>query len=149
MADLVPRRESGELVTLRGAIDHLFQESFVRPWAALFPSGTRIGMALDVYDQDDKIVVEATMPGVKPEDIDIRIQGDVLTIRSEAKQEKEVSKDRYSYKERSYGAVQRSLTLPSSVNADQAEAKLDNGVLKLSLPKVEQQRAKSVKVRSA
>ena len=149
MADLVPRRESGELVTLRGAIDHLFHESFVRPWAALFPSGTRTGMALDVYDQDDKIVVEATMPGVKPEDIDIRIQGDVLTIRSEAKQEKEVSKDRYSYKERSYGAVQRSLTLPSSVNADQAEAKLDNGVLKLSLPKVEQQRAKSVKVRSA
>lgn len=148
MADIVPRRE-GEIVTLRDAIDRLFQESFVRPWTTLFPSVTRTGMFLDVYDQDDKIMVEATMPGVKPEDIDIRIQGDVLTIKSEVKQEKNISEDRYTYKERSYGAMQRSITLPSAVNADKAEAKLENGVLKLSLPKVEEQRAKSIKVKSA
>jgi HSP20 family protein len=103
-------------------------------------------MALDVYDQDDAVVVEVTVPGVKPEDIDVRITGDVLSIRAESKQEKTVSEDRYSYKERSYGVMQRSITLPASVDPDKAEAKLEHGVLKLTLPKVEQQKARQIKV---
>jgi HSP20 family protein len=146
MADLVPRRESSDLMTLRDAVDRLFQESFVRPFSTLFPASARGAMALDVYDQDDAVVVEVTVPGVKPEDIDVRITGDVLSIRAESKQEKTISEDRYSYKERSYGVMQRSITLPASVDPDKAEAKLEHGVLKLTLPKVEQQKARQIKV---
>jgi len=147
MSSMVPRRQTGEMVSLRDAIDRMFQESFVRPWSAFMGTSVPEAMAVDVYDQDDKIVVEAAMPGVKPEDIDIRVQGDVLTIKAETKQEKDVSEERYTYKERSYGMMQRSVSLPSEVNADAAEASLDNGVLKLSLPKAEGVRTKSIKVK--
>ncbi|MHB0876950.1 MAG: Hsp20/alpha crystallin family protein [Anaerolineae bacterium] len=147
MSSMVPRREGGEMVSLRDALDRMFQESFVRPWSSFIGAGGRETMLIDVYDQEDKVVVEAAMPGVKPEDIDIRVQGDVLTIKAETKQEKDVSEDKYTYKERSYGVLQRSVTLPTEVNADQAEAILDNGVLRLSLPKTEEQRPKSIKVK--
>lgn len=149
MSELVPRGRSGEMVSLRDALDRIFQESFVRPWSSLMPAMGEGAMAVDVYDQEDRIVVEATVPGVKPEDIDIRIQGDMLTIKAESKQEKEVSEENYSYKERSFGVIQRSLTLPSAVKADEAEAKLEEGVLKLTLPKSEEQRPRSIKVKAS
>jgi HSP20 family protein len=149
MADLVPRREGSEVMTLRDAVDRLFQESVVRPWSYLFPSagGGRSGMSLDVYEEGNNIMVEASLPGVKPEEVDIRIQGDVLTIKAETKQEKDLSEDKYTYKERSYGMVQRNVPLPVAVNADKAEAKLENGVLKLTLPKTEEAAARQIKIK--
>jgi HSP20 family protein len=150
MAQLVPRRERGELVSLRDAIDRLFEEAFVRPWSEFFPWSARYGeMAVDVLDEGDKIVVEASMPGVKPEDVDVRIQGNMLTIKAESKREKEVSEDKYVYKERSYGMMQRSVSLPVEVDADKAEAVLEHGVLRLSLPKVAAEKARQIKVKPA
>ena len=146
MSEIVPRRQSSDIMTLRDAVDRLFQESFVRPFSTLFPVPTRMGMAVDVFDKDDSIVVEATLPGVKPEDVDIKVLGDLLTIRAESKQEKDVSEDKYSYRERSYGVWQRSIALPVSVSADKAEARLDHGILKLILPKTERERAHPIKV---
>jgi len=148
MADLVPRRES-EVMTLRDAVDRLFQESFVRPWTTLFPSsgGGRGAMSVDVYDQDNAVVVEATLPGVKPDEVDVRVQGDMLTIKAETKQEKDISQDKYTYKERSYGLMQRTIPLPAAVDVDKAEAKLENGVLKLTLPKTVEQGARQIKIK--
>ncbi|NPV08577.1 MAG: Hsp20/alpha crystallin family protein [Anaerolineae bacterium] len=134
-------------MTLRDAIDRLFEESIVRPWASL--TGMGRGMSVDVYDQDDHIMVEATLPGVKPEDVDIRVEGNMLTIKAEKKQEKDISEDRYTYRERSYGMMQRSLILPSAVKAEGAEAKMENGELKLSLPKAEEARARRIQVKAA
>lgn len=149
MSAIVPRREGGELVSLRDAIDRMFQESFVRPWFGIPGTGGREPMLVDVYDEGDNVVVEASVPGVKAEDVDIRVHGDLLTIKAESKKERDVSEDKYTYKERSYGMVQRSVTLPAEVNADRAEASLDNGILRLTLPKVETQRPKSIKVKAS
>jgi HSP20 family protein len=147
MSQMQPRRESTDLLALPDAIDRLFRESFVRPFSGFLPTMTRTGMAVDVYDMGDHIMVEATLPGVKAEDVDIKVMGDMLTIKAETKMEKDVSEDKYSYKERSYGVWQRSIMLPASVNIDKAEAKLESGVLKLTLPKSEQERTQSIKVK--
>lgn len=147
MADLVPR-ENREAMTLRDAIDRLFEESFVRPWA-YFGRGGEQGMALDVYDESDHVTVEAAIPGVKPEDVDVRVEGNVLTIRAETKQSKDVSEDRYTYKECYRGVMQRSISISAEVDAEKAEAKLDNGVLKLTLPKVERERTRHIEVKSS
>lgn len=150
MASIVPRPERSELMTLRDAVDRLFQESFVRPWSFASALGTGVrGMEVDLYDEGENLMVEATMPGVKTEDIDIRVQGDVLTISAETKQEKDISEDRYTYKERSYGRIQRSITLPTRVDANKAEARLEDGVLKLTLPKVESEKSRQIKVKGS
>lgn len=144
MADLVPR-ENREVMTLRDAIDRLFEESFVRPWSQLgAPEGR--GMPVDVVDEGDHLTVEATLPGVKAEDVDVRVEGNTVSIRAESKSEKETAEDKYAYRERYHGVVQRSFTLPSEVDADKAEAKLENGVLHLLLPKVERAKTHTVKV---
>lgn len=142
MANLVPR-ENREVLTLRDAIDRLFEESFVRPWSQLGVSEGR-GMPLDVIDEGDHIAVEATLPGVKAEEVDVRIEGNTVSIRAESERDKETSEDKYTYRERYHGVVQRSFTLPSEVDSEKAEAKLENGVLRLLLPKVE--RAKTHKI---
>lgn len=147
MADLVPQGETRSMLTLRDAIDRLFRESFVRPWGESSLAGGQ-DMSLDVYDEDDHVTVEATMPGVKPDDIEISVRDNVLVIKAETKQEKDVSEDRYSYRERSYGMMQRSVALPSGVDADKAEAKLEDGVLKLTLPKSERERPHRIQVKA-
>jgi len=148
MGELVQRREPGEVVTLRDAVDRLFREAFVRPWGEFWPAAVgRAGIAVDVYEEDDRVTVEATMPGVKAEDIDVRVQGDVLAIKAERKQERDISEERYTYRERSYGMMERRIPLPTSVDADKAEAKLEQGVLKLTLPKTGRERARRIKVK--
>ena len=144
MAGLVPS-EGREVMTLRDAIDRLFEDSFVRP--AGQSSGTESrGMAVDVSDDGDHITVEATLPGVKPEDVEVRVEGNTVSIRAESKSEKETSEDKYTYRERYRGVMQRSFTLPSDVNSDKAEANLENGVLRLVLPKVERAKTHKIKV---
>lgn len=88
------------------------------------------------------------MPGVKPEDIDITITGDTLTIKGEVKAEEKVEKANYIRRERRYGAFSRSLTLPTSVVAEKAKAEFENGVLTLTLPKAEEVKPKTIKVKA-
>jgi HSP20 family protein len=133
-------------MSLREAMDRLFEESVIRPRAALAPFFGTGGLALDLYETDEALVVTADMPGVKPEDLDIAITGDVLTIKGEAKVETEIKRENYHRQERRYGAYSRSVTLPTSVNADQAEAKFKDGVLTLSIPKAEEAKPKVIKV---
>jgi len=144
MADLVPY-EGREAMTLRDAIDRLFADSFVRPWALPSPVEGR-ALAVDVVDEGDHFAVEAALPGVKPEDVEVRVEGNVVTIKAETKRSKETSEEKYSYRERYYGVVQRTFTLPADVSADKAEAKLENGILKLTLPKTERTKAHRIKV---
>jgi len=135
-----------ELMSLQEAMDRLFEESFVRPRSALMPFGST-GLALDVYETDDALVVTTSTPGVKTEDLDISITGDILTIRGETKREEEVKRENYHRQERRYGAFSRSVTLPVPVDADKAEAKCQNGVLTLTIPKAEEARPKIIKVK--
>lgn len=128
-----------ELMSLREAMDRLFEESFIRPGRLLGPLAEPT-VALDMYQTDKEIVVKTAVPGVKPEELDISIAGDTLTIRGESKQEEKIERQNYFCQERRYGSFSRSVTLPAPVEAEKAEAKFEHGILTLTIPKAEQVR---------
>lgn len=135
-----------EMISLRDAMDRLFQESFIRPTSRLL---TREGgLAMDIYETDNEVVVKTALPGIKPEDVDITMTGDCLTIKGESKADESIKEGSYFLQERRYGAFSRSVTIPVPVVADKAEAKFEHGVLTLSLPKAEEVKPKSIKVKS-
>jgi HSP20 family protein len=137
-----------DLLSLREAMDQLFEESVVRPRAGwLAPLGGE-GLAVDMYETADDVVVKTATPGVKPEDIDVSITGDTLTIKGETKAEEKVEKANYIRQERRYGAFSRSLPLPSAVVADKATAEFEGGMLTLTLPKTEEVKPKTIKVKA-
>ncbi len=137
----------GDLVTLRDAMDRLFEESFVRPGRLLAMPGAG-AVPIDMYQQDGNLVIKAPIPGVKPEDIDITVVGDTLTIKGETKQEKEVKEENVIRKERRFGAFSRSVTLPNPVDTSKANATFENGILTLTLPVAEQAKPKAIKVQT-
>lgn len=139
------RRNSpfGELLSLRQAMDRLFEDSYIRPGAM---SESHSALALDVYGDDDRIVIEAAMPGVRPEDVDISVLGDTLTISGHARDEKGADESGYSYREIRRGSFSRSVTLPGGLNADQASATFDNGILRLSIPKAEEAKPRQIRI---
>ena len=103
-------------------------------------------LAVDVYQTKDKIIVKAPIAGVKPEDIDVAISEDVVTIRGDRKDEFAVEKDNYYVQECFWGAFSRSVILPTSTVAEKAEASLKDGVLTIQIPKVVQEdRIKKIK----
>ncbi len=136
-----------ELMTLRDAMDRLFQESFVQP-GRLLGAGTSGGVPIDMYQKDGALVVKAALPGVKAEDIDITVVGDTLTIKGETKEEKEVKEENVIRRERRFGSFSRSVSLPNPVDTSKANATFEDGVLTLTLPVAEEARPKAIKVQS-
>jgi HSP20 family protein len=148
MANLVRWDPIRDMVSLREAMDRLVEDSFVRPrgWMA---STEGVGtLALDVFESDDDVTVRASIPGIKPDDIDISIKGDVLSIKGATREEKEEKTGNYHLRERRYGAFQRVINLPTSIKADKAEAEFENGVLTLTLPKVEEVKPKTITIKT-
>jgi HSP20 family protein len=148
MANLVRWDPVRDMMSLREAMDRLFEESFVRPRGVLAPVEGVPTLALDVFESDDDVTVRASIPGVNPDDIDISVKGDVLTIKGQTSEEREEKQGNYHLRERRYGAYQRSVNLPAPVNTDKAEAEFKNGVLTLTLPKVEEVKPKSIKIKA-
>ncbi len=135
-----------ELMSLRQAMDKLFEDSFVTPSRISF--GPSTGIPIDMYHTANDVVVKAILPGIKPEEVDVTITGDTLTIKGETKAEEEVKREDYLYQEHRYGAFSRSVTLPSGLNTDKVEANFDNGILTVTIPKSEQVKPKSIKVKA-
>ena len=107
-------------------------------------------LAVDVYQSKDMIVVKAPIAGVKPEDIDVAISEDVVTIRGDRKDEFAVEKDNYYVQECFWGSFSRSVILPTSTVAEKADASLKDGVLTIQIPKVVQEdKVKKIKVKPA
>jgi len=148
MADLIRWEPFREMMTLRDAMDRLFEDSFVRPSRLFWPELGRGDLPVDMYQTANDVVVKASIPGLKPDEVDISITGDTLTIKGEHKEEKETKEQDYFYKERRYGAFSRSLTIPVPVKAEKAEATFENGVLTLTLPKAEEAKPKQIKVKA-
>jgi HSP20 family protein len=136
-----------EAVSLRDAMNSLLQESFIRPGGAA-PGGTT-SLPLDVCETEHDFVIHGSLPGVKPDDVRITVHGDTLTIRGDTKAEEEKKGQTWHVRERRFGTFQRALTLSAPVDADKAQAKFDNGVLTLTLPKAESARPKLIKVGGA
>ncbi len=108
--------------------------------------GQQFDLAMDIYETPNSYEIEASVPGINPEDVDITLNNNVLTIRGETKTEEEKDDKNYHLRERRIGSFVRSITLPSSVNADAIEAHYDNGVLKLRLPKAEEAKPKHIQI---
>jgi HSP20 family protein len=113
------------------------EESFERIWSP----------PVDIYENQDNIVLKAELPGMKKEDVSIEVKDNVLTLKGERKQEQETKKENYYRIERAYGKFSRSFTLPSTVKVDDVKATYKDGVLEITLPKVEEAKAKAIPIK--
>ncbi len=135
-----------DFVTLRQAMDRLFEESFVRPGRVL-DGAAGAYLPLDIYTTMDAVVIRAAVPGISPEDVEITVEGSTVTLRGEIKVPKE--EGTYLLQEQRYGPFARSVELAIPVQADKAEAAFKNGMLTLTIPKAEEIKPKVIKVKSA
>lgn len=131
---------------VRQAMDRALEESF-RPLRILRGFEEIAPVPIDMYHTANEVVIKAALPGIKPEELDITISGNALTIKGETKAEEELKREDYLYQERRYGAFSRTITLPSSLETDKAGATFENGVLTLTIPKVEEIKPKAIRIK--
>lgn len=139
------RRNSplGEMLTLRNAVDRMFDETFWRPtWAGRGLDEYQI--PLDVQTTSDSLVVKAALPGVKPEDVDITLDGNTLTITGKQDEEREDEEQGYLVRELRRGSFARSITLSSDLDTEGAKADFENGIVTLTIPKAEQAKPRRI-----
>lgn len=139
------------------ALDRLFDDLFTDfdrgfRWPSLFrrrPALVDVPQlaSMDVYETPEEVVVKAEMPGISKDEIEVTATGSTLTVKGAKKREEEVKEEDYYRCERSFGSIARTVELPGEVRAEKAVAKLTNGLLEVRLPKTEEAKAKSVKVK--
>jgi HSP20 family protein len=141
-----------EMLTLREAVDRLFEDSIVSP-ASLrtLNGGSAMGInpPLDLHQTDDDLVLTVSLPGVKPEDVSITITGQVLQIRGEFKADESLKRDDFLYRERRFGTFNRQLELPVRVQGDAARAEFEDGVLTLRVPKAAEVKPRQIEIKPA
>jgi HSP20 family protein len=135
-----------EVVSLRDAMNTLFQESVIRPVGAAMSAAGQGALPLDVRETENELIISASLPGVRPDDVQITVHGDTLTIRGESQVVEEKKGEQWHLRERRVGAFHRSLSLAAPIDADKAQAHFENGVLTLILPKAEEAKPKQIKV---
>jgi HSP20 family protein len=133
-----------EMMTLREAMDRLFDEAFTRPIA---PGSGMEMPAVDLYQTDNEVVVKAALPGLNPDDINISVTADVLTLKGDYKQEDDVKDAQYHIREHRHGMFERSIMLPTPVQPDKARAEFDKGILSIQIPKTETVKPKTVNIK--
>lgn len=146
MSNLTRFEPMREFMTLRDAMDRLFDDAFTRPITNM--SGGHVGPAIDLYQDANEVVVKAALPGLKPEDVQISVVGDVLTLRGEFKEESEKKEATYHIREHRQGSFERSIRLPATVQTDKAHADFENGVLTVALPKAEDVKPKTISIKT-
>jgi HSP20 family protein len=137
-----------EMIVMRNTMDRLFDRFFDNEISGWEQTST-LNLALDVVEKPEEFVVKASLPGVKPEDVDVTFNDNVLTIKGEISSEEEKEDSRYHLRERRYGSFARSLSLPRGINSDAIEAKFSEGVLTLRLPKSEEVKPRRIAIQSA
>ena len=146
MSNLTRWEPMREMMTLREAIDRLFDDAFTRP--INLRDGGWSAPAVDMYQTDDEVVVRAALPGFKADEVQINVTGDVLTLRGEVKQEEEKNDKAWHIREHRWGSFERSIALPTDVKADKAVADFENGILTITLPKAEEVKPKTITVKA-
>ncbi len=145
MSNLIHWEPAPEMMTLREAMDHLFDDAFTRPltlregWSA---------PAIDMYQIDNEIVVKASLPGVNADEVQINITGEVLTIKGETKQVEEKKEKAWHMREQRWGSFERAVVLPTEVVSDKAKAEFENGILTITLPKAEEVKPKIINIKA-
>jgi HSP20 family protein len=123
----------------------LFDDAFTRPVGL---SGVSAMPAIDLYQTGDEVVVKATLPGLKAEDVHITVTGETLTLRGEYKQENEQKETTYHIREQRSGSFERSLLLPTDVKSDKAKADFEDGILTITMPIAEEVKPKSITIKA-
>src|SRR5215217_3509466 len=135
-----------EMMTLREAMDRLFDDAFTRPLSVR--DGGWSTPAVDMYQTDNDVVIKAALPGFKADDVQINVTGDLLTIRCELKHEEEQNEKSWHIREQRWGSFERSVSLPTAVVSDKAQADFANGILTITLPKAEEVKPKTITVKT-
>jgi HSP20 family protein len=140
-----------DLVTLQDRMNRLFSQAFPgRTEGNAEENDLYAGdftPAVDIYEDENAITLKADIPGIDPDTLDIRVEGNRLVLRGERNMEKEVKRENFYRMERSYGSFTRIFALPQNVQADKIDANYKNGVLHVSIPKKEEAKPKQVKVK--
>jgi len=134
----------GDFLALRQAMDRLWDDTFVRPMTGDERDAT--AMPLDVYSTSDALIVEAALPGVRPEDVQVSILGDTLTLNATSGSERTAEEGGYHVQEVRRGRFARTVTLPSALRTDAATATFEHGILRLWIPKAEQAKPRQIRV---
>lgn len=146
----LPKRQAKDaehpVTALRRDMQRMMDDFLHGWWTPAWAKDVSWMPALDVRETETDVVVEAETPGLKPEDLDVSVADGTLTIRGERKSELDTKQGDYHLSERSHGSFCRTVALPASVDADRAAAKCENGILRVTLPKTEESKAKKVKV---
>jgi len=149
MTNLTRWEPEREMMTLREAMDRLFNDAFTRP---LYRRGTNgsnwSSPAVDMYQTENEIVVKAALPGMKADEVQINVHDDLLTLKGEMKQDEERKDQAWHIRERSWGSFERSIQLPMGVMADRAQADFENGILTVTLPKSEKAKPKTINIQA-
>jgi HSP20 family protein len=135
----------GRTMGLRQVMDRLLEDAFVMPR----PGGTDGGPSVDVYEEGDNLVVEAQVPGFKPENLDVNVERGVLTISGQTETQEERKERNYLLRERRGGRFTRSLQLPPTYTPDPTQATFENGVLRLVFPKAEEAKPRRIQISGA
>ena len=135
-----------ELMNLRQSMDRFFEDNWFGPTRYLSAASDRLLPTVDVYQNKESITVKASLPGLKAEDVNVEINDGVLTIKGEMKSDEEVKEENYFYRERRCGSFNRSFRLPTGLQIEKADATMEDGVLTVLIPKVEETKSKSIKI---
>jgi len=138
-----------DVVSLREAMDRLFEDSFIRPngWAS--GNGHQLAVPVDLWETSDAYHLRADLPGLTPEDIEINATADTFTLTGETKPTADVTSEGWLRQERRFGKFTRSFTVPMQIDPNKVEAKFQNGVLELVLPKAENVKPRSIKINAS
>lgn len=138
-----------EMAAMQSAMDRMFDEMnrSMGSMGSMEPMTAGNWVPMDVQENDDIFLVEAELPGINPDDIDITLHENTLTISGETEREETKEGERRVISERNYGKFRRSVTLPTPVKADDVEANYEDGVLRLTLPKEETAKPRQISVR--
>ncbi|MGZ6316812.1 MAG: Hsp20/alpha crystallin family protein [Anaerolineales bacterium] len=148
MSNLIRWEPMREAVTLRDAMDRLFDEAVTRPWSLMDGGRGAGGPAVDMYQTDNEVVVKAAVPGMKPEDVQISVTGDMLTIKGETQENSDTKEQAYHIREHRWGSFERVVGLPTAVVSEKAQAEFENGILTITLPKAEEVKPKMISVKA-
>jgi HSP20 family protein len=135
-----------DLLSIQDRMNRLFEQTMSRSRSEEGIASSTWTPAVDIYETPEAIVMQADLPGLRREDIDIQIQDNTLTLRGERRFAKDAQEENYLRIERAYGAFQRSFTLPATVHPEKVRAVFRDGILELTLPKAEETKPKKIAI---
>jgi len=136
-----------DVVSLREAMDRLFEDSFIRPngsWSGL--AAGQVAVPVDLWETQDAYHLRADLPGLTPEDIEINATADTFQVSGEFKAQTDVTSEGWLRQERRSGKFSRAFSLPMQIDPNKVDAKFANGVLELVLPKAENVKPRQIKI---